>query len=525
MNWSNFSDPPHHEWYSKGQSKESLKASDKEDVDHSNESGGTPTGGTENSSGNGGTAVSEGGKLSLKHGLMGGWYDSDGNTVDLEGAMAKMMDKRYGVQATGGGTAATGGNAVISGDCPWMEIAKKEVGTSESKNMARIKQYCKEGAGSGYNMWCAAFVSWCLKQAGAKITGSMSSQFPTMSPGTNEFTKLDKPQYGAIIVLRKVSKNTGSTGSNTGHITFFVKDNGNGTFSGLGGNQGNTVKESNYSLTVGGGFKYIGAYWPKEIGGNKISSSGAKAKDTKKGGTAGQGSGHYDAGSDASTAYNGMSYPEALAKAERESGESIFRDNDYNPKPFSSVSGYNSIFGISDKKPTISNSYNPSLSMVNNSGLKASPLGNKGLFTNGIGFAGNNNVLSSNNISMEGILLKNNKLMEQLLNENRLLRGLSEQQLDMQTWTAISNDEISKKRFSSDITNVYTGQETDKAEQFTELTATLNKWKGEKIDINYEAEFAAESEKAKSSTASTTTKKKRATKAKASAKKYAKRKR
>ena len=416
---------------------------------------------------------------------MGGWYDSEGNQIDLEGAMAKALDKRLG----NGGSAGTGGTSssggAPSGDAPWMEIAKKEVGTSESKNMARIKQYCKEGAGSGYDMWCAAFVSWCSKQGGAKITGSMSSQFPTVSPGTNEFTKLDKPQYGAIIVLRKVSKNTGSTGSNTGHITFFVKENGNGNFSGLGGNQGNTVKESNYTLTTGGGFKFIGAYWPKEVGGKKISSSDAKAKDAKKGETAGQGSGHYDAGADAGT---------ALAKAERESGESIFRDKDYNPKPYGINKEFNSILGTniykSSSAPSISNVHSQALNMVNDSNLKASPL-NAGGITRGVGLGGTNHLLNQDN-SVYGVLIKNNKLMEQMLKENRALRGLTEKQLDMATWTAMSNEEIAKKKFSSDISNVYVGNDNDKAAQFTELNATLAKWKAEKIDINYEAEFSAE---------------------------------
>lgn len=519
VNWPSFSDPPHHEWYGKGQTKENLTASDKEDVDHSSETAGTPkntgetaTANTGTGGGTGGGLSQDPGKLVLKNGAMGGWYNENGETVDLESAIAKAIDRRTGNLGNGGGGNAT---TSFSGDATWMEIAKKEIGISEGKDRARVTQYCREGAGSGYDMWCAAFVSWCLKQAGVKFTGSMSSQFPTVSPGTNEFTKLDKPKYGAIMVLRK-NGNTGSTQSNTGHITFFVKENGNGTFTGLGGNQGDKVKESNYTLTSGGGFKLIGAYWPKEVGGNKISSSDANANNKK--GTAGQGSGHYDAGSDPSTAYNGMSYPEAVAKANREAGESIFRDNNYNPKPYGINKEFNSILGTNinrSSSPTISDSYSQSFNMVNDSNLKASPL-NKGGTVGTVGFAGGSSSYLNQDNSVYGVLVKNNKLMEQMLKENRALRGLTEQSLDMQTWTALSNEEIAKKKFNSDITNVYTGEDSSKLDQFSELSATLNKWKGEKIDINYEAEFAAE-ESARLAKVETKTNSARAVKAKRSA--------
>lgn len=519
VNWPSFSDPPHHEWYGKGQTKENLTASDKEDVDHSSETSGTPkntgetaTANTGTGGGTGGGLSQDPGKLVLKNGAMGGWYNENGETVDLESAIAKAIDRRTGNLGNGGGGNVT---TSFSGDAAWMEIAKKEIGISEGKDRARVTQYCREGAGSGYDMWCAAFVSWCLKQAGVKFTGSMSSQFPTVSPGTNEFTKLDKPKYGAIMVLRK-NGNTGSTQSNTGHITFFVKENGNGTFTGLGGNQGDKVKESNYTLTSGGGFKLIGAYWPKEVGGNKVSSSDANANNNK--GTAGQGSGHYDAGSDPSTAYNGMSYPEAVAKANREAGESIFRDNNYNPKPYGINKEFNSILGTNinrSSSPTISDSYSQSFNMVNDSNLKASPL-NKGGTIGTVGFAGGSSSYLNQDNSVYGVLVKNNKLMEQMLKENRALRGLTEQSLDMQTWTALSNEEIAKKKFNSDITNVYTGEDSSKLDQFSELSATLNKWKCEKIDINYEAEFAAE-ESARLAKVETKTNTARAVKAKRSA--------
>lgn len=519
VNWPSFSDPPHHEWYAKGQSKENLTASDKEDVDHSSETAGAPknTGETANANtgtggGGAGGLSQDPGKLVLKNGAMGGWYNENGETVDLESAIAKAIDRRTGNLGNGGGAVTTGGGDVSG--APWMEIAKREIGVSQAGNSSRVLEYCKAGGSNSIVFWCAAFITWCLKQANVDISGGLSSQFPTMSPGDKEFEKLDKPRYGAIAVLRRAGgKISNGTTAAVGHITFFVKDDGDGKFTGLGGNQGHReVKESHYTFTQGGGFKFVGFYWPKKMKGGTATTPGDKTNSA-------QGKAHYDAGGESELLEgfykSDYSYPEAVAALDRKSSKAD--DNKYLLADIDSQNlnnQYNSIFGGSNS-PSVSSSHNQALNMVNNSNLKASPL-NKGGITGTVGFAGgSSNYLNQDN-SVYGVLVKNNKLMEQMLKENRALRGLTEQSLDMQTWTALSNEEIAKKKFNSDITNVYTGEDSSKLDQFSELSATLNKWKGEKIDINYEAEFAAE-ESARLAKVETKTNTARAVKAKRSA--------
>jgi RHS repeat-associated protein len=58
---------------------------------------------------------------------------------------------------------------------PWMEIAKAEIGVTESNDpknpgYQRVKEYYKNGAGQGGlhptdNAWCSSFANWCIKLA------------------------------------------------------------------------------------------------------------------------------------------------------------------------------------------------------------------------------------------------------------------------------------------------------------------------------------------------------------------------
>lgn len=89
--------------------------------------------------------------------------------------------------------------------------------------------------------WCAAFECWCLEKAGIKSPRSAAA-----ADFRNWGEKLDEPRPGCIAVLNH-------------HVTFYIKDNGDGWFTGLGGNQGNRVKESNYLLD-----DVVSYRWPKE---------------------------------------------------------------------------------------------------------------------------------------------------------------------------------------------------------------------------------------------------------------------
>jgi uncharacterized protein (TIGR02594 family) len=90
--------------------------------------------------------------------------------------------------------------------------------------------------------WCASFVNFCFKSVGTPFEKSRSSQFACTS---KKFVKIDKPVYGALMVLRNYRKDTGAF-DGTGHVTFVYGRADNATIVGLGGNQGDMIRASRY---------------------------------------------------------------------------------------------------------------------------------------------------------------------------------------------------------------------------------------------------------------------------------------
>lgn len=121
----------------------------------------------------------------------------------------------------------------------WMKIAWQEEkrGISEATNGARISQYFSDiglSNAGGDLSWCAAFVSWCLREAGVPF----NTANPASAKGYTNFGKgmgkNDIP-YGSIVVVAP------------SHVFFCVGQDGDWV-KGLGGNQGNPgrVKVSNF---------------------------------------------------------------------------------------------------------------------------------------------------------------------------------------------------------------------------------------------------------------------------------------
>ena len=93
--------------------------------------------------------------------------------------------------------------------------------------------------------WCASFVNYCLKSSDTPYERSASSQFAVSS---RKFKKIEKPIYGAIMVMRNYVKATGrDTGK--GHVTFVYGKTHDGRIACLGGNQGDAIKFSKYKPT------------------------------------------------------------------------------------------------------------------------------------------------------------------------------------------------------------------------------------------------------------------------------------
>lgn len=119
---------------------------------------------------------------------------------------------------------------------PWMTIAAKEVGITETTNRARVLEYHSTTRQNlrwvdDRGPWCSSFTNWVMEQSGIQGTDSASSQSWL---GWGE--KVDGPAYGAIAIS--------SAGGGRGHVGFIAGRNGEGKLIMLGGNQSNSVRYS-----------------------------------------------------------------------------------------------------------------------------------------------------------------------------------------------------------------------------------------------------------------------------------------
>jgi uncharacterized protein (TIGR02594 family) len=108
-----------------------------------------------------------------------------------------------------------------------------------------------ESGGHGQiTAWCAAFVNWCLNQAGIPHLG-----YATARSWLDFGTPVASPVYGCITVIRP----SRATGSTTGHVAFFVGHQGS-KIKLLGGNQGDQVSEALFAEST-----VLGYRWPTKI--------------------------------------------------------------------------------------------------------------------------------------------------------------------------------------------------------------------------------------------------------------------
>jgi uncharacterized protein (TIGR02594 family) len=118
-------------------------------------------------------------------------------------------------------------------DFPWMPIAEKERGISETPglgNTARVVEYLKATTNLGSaaraqdeTPWCSAFVNWCLEQAGIKGTGSALAR-----SWLDWGQAIDTPRRGCIVVFSREKV--------FGHVGFYL-DETETEIKVLGGNQ------------------------------------------------------------------------------------------------------------------------------------------------------------------------------------------------------------------------------------------------------------------------------------------------
>jgi uncharacterized protein (TIGR02594 family) len=125
---------------------------------------------------------------------------------------------------------------------PWMQIAIMEQGVQEwgQGDNPRILEYLRSCSISGSMLrdetaWCAAFVNWCVKNAGFKGSGSARvSDWWTWGRSV-------VPTYGAICVMQPLTVDQASSG----HIGFLHAMEGDNVWL-LSGNSKNQVRIAAY---------------------------------------------------------------------------------------------------------------------------------------------------------------------------------------------------------------------------------------------------------------------------------------
>jgi uncharacterized protein (TIGR02594 family) len=121
-----------------------------------------------------------------------------------------------------------------------MAAASTMMGKSEQPNRDELADYLRTG---GQNLdpvttaWCAAFVNASLDKSGRQGTGKMNAR-SFMDWGQ----PVDQPQPGDVAVFSR-----GDPNGWQGHVGFYQGTNPDGSYSILGGNQGDSVSLARFA--------------------------------------------------------------------------------------------------------------------------------------------------------------------------------------------------------------------------------------------------------------------------------------
>ncbi|MGF7161301.1 uncharacterized protein (TIGR02594 family) [Rhodoligotrophos appendicifer] len=133
----------------------------------------------------------------------------------------------------------------------WLQVARRYEGEREiagKKHNPKIVEFFRRVTGQAQTdetAWCAAFVGYCLAEAGLPNTGKLTAR-SYLQYGE----PLEEPKLGAITVFKRGSS------SWQGHVAFFLRDLGS-KVEVFGGNQGNRVCVAAYAKR-----DLLGYRWP-----------------------------------------------------------------------------------------------------------------------------------------------------------------------------------------------------------------------------------------------------------------------
>ncbi|HEX4689180.1 MAG TPA: CHAP domain-containing protein [Solirubrobacteraceae bacterium] len=159
-----------------------------------------------------------------------------------------------GASATAGAAAPAGAGGTNAGRAA-LAFAEREVGQAEqppgSNDSARIATYRNATAGSGVGPWCAYFVSWAARQAGAPL-GEQGQGFGAVADVAawaqrtgRSLPAGSKPQPGDLIVW----------GSR--HVGIVESVDAGGSIHTIEGNSSDRVSRRTYGPDGGGATSYV----------------------------------------------------------------------------------------------------------------------------------------------------------------------------------------------------------------------------------------------------------------------------
>lgn len=117
-------------------------------------------------------------------------------------------------------------------DAPWMAVAEKELGVTETNNPKRVIEYHQATSLKAKDVktaWCSSFANWVLKQAGYKNTNSAWAR------DWLDYGHIADQQRGAIVVMER----NGPGGDS--HVGFFTGKSTDTHIELLSGNSSNSV--------------------------------------------------------------------------------------------------------------------------------------------------------------------------------------------------------------------------------------------------------------------------------------------
>jgi uncharacterized protein (TIGR02594 family) len=140
-------------------------------------------------------------------------------------------------------------------DVPWMVKAREELAKKihefENGSNPEIEKYFADttlGRQKDDVSWCAAFISWCIKESnGARSPVTFSAR---AADWLKNGKGLEGPQYGAVAETRPLAPGA------SGHVGFVTAWEGTHVTV-LGGNQGNAVCERNFRIDVVRGWRMV----------------------------------------------------------------------------------------------------------------------------------------------------------------------------------------------------------------------------------------------------------------------------